>query len=66
VYDRLAGHDVRAIAPDALQRLGGDLTAEQLRVLAAAAHSASAEWPPDPSTSAPTDTTHISIGGGPC
>jgi hypothetical protein len=66
VYDRLTGHDVRLIDPAALQRLGPGLTPVQLRVLAAAAHGASAAWPPDPLTPVPADTTKIASGGGPC
>ena len=65
-YDRLVGGDVTTIPPEALQPLAA-LTLARLRTLAAAAHSASREWPADPAEPAPTDTTSISPGGGgPC
>jgi hypothetical protein len=42
------------------------LTPDRIDALAAAAHMASIELPADPSTPAPTDTTRVSVGGGPC
>jgi len=65
-YDRVAGRDVRDIDVRMLQRIAPGLTMGQVQALASAAHAASAEWPPDPSTPAPADTVHIAGGGGPC
>ena len=66
-YDRLTGSDVRDLAVGELQAIGSTgLTADRIRTLAAAAHAASTEWPPDPATPVPADTTNLSTGGGPC
>ena len=67
LYDRLFGPDVRAIPVESLARLAAvGLSPDQVRVLAEAAHSASAGRPPDSPTPVPTDTTRPSAGGGPC
>jgi hypothetical protein len=67
LYDRLLGGDVRGIPVERLLKAASvSLTPEQLRTLAAAAHAAASEWPPDPATPVPADTTHLSATGGPC
>ena len=65
-YDRIVGHDVSTIAPEALGSIARGLTTAQLRSLAVAAHAASREWPDDPTQPEPPDTTKVSPGGGPC
>jgi hypothetical protein len=67
LYDRLLGRDVRDIPVELLANVPGvPLTPAQVRVLAAAAHSASESWPADSPTPVPVDTTISSAGGGPC
>lgn len=67
LYDRLFERDVRTIPVESLANLPGvPLAASQVRVLAAAAHSASASWPADSPTPVPVDTTIPSAGPGPC
>ncbi len=67
IYDRLFGHDVRAIPVGSLgDRLGVSLAPGQIQTLAKAAHEASISLPPDPPIPAPADTTRLSPGGGPC
>jgi len=66
LYDRLFGRDVRDIPVESLANLAGPLTPAQVRVLVAAAHSASESWPADSPTSVPVDTTIPSAGSGPC
>jgi hypothetical protein len=67
VYDRVVGSDVRDIDVGKLQAIGSTrLPADRIRTLAAAAHAASTERPPDPTTPVPADTTSLSTGGGPC
>jgi hypothetical protein len=66
-YDRVAGHDVSGMDPAALRPIGNTgLTPNQFRTLTAAAHAASANQPPDPTTPETVDTAHASVGGGPC
>jgi hypothetical protein len=65
-YDRIVGHDVSTIAPEALRPIVGGLGTAQLQTLAAAAHAASREWPDDPVRPEPPDTTVVSSSGGPC
>jgi hypothetical protein len=67
LYDRLFGRDVRDIPVESLANLSAvPLTATQVRVLAAAAHSASESWPADSPTPVTVDTTTASAGPGPC
>lgn len=67
LYDRLFGRDVRDIPVESLAALPAvPLTPAQVRVLVAAAHSASESWPADSPTPVPVDTTKPSAGGGPC
>jgi hypothetical protein len=67
LYDRLFGRDVRDIPVESLASLTATrLTSTQVRVLAAAAHTASESWPADSPTPVPVDTTRSSAGGGPC
>ena len=67
LYDRLFGRDVRDIPVGSLASLTATpLTTTQVRVLAAAAHTASESWPADSPTPVPADTTRSSVGGGPC
>ncbi len=65
-YDRIVGHDVSTIAPEALQPIASGLTSAKLRTLMQAAHAASTEWPEDPVRPDPPDTTIVSSAGGPC
>ena len=67
LYDRLFRRDVRDIPVESLANLPAlRLTPAQVRGLAEAAHAASADWPADPPTPVPADTTRHSAGGGPC
>jgi hypothetical protein len=67
LYDRLFGRDVRDIPPESLATLTATgLTTTQVRMLTAAAHTASERWPADSPTPVPVDTTKPSAGGGPC
>jgi hypothetical protein len=67
VYERVLGGDARGIPAERLITAASvPLRPEQLRILAAAAHAAATEWPPDPATPVDTDTTHVSATGGPC
>jgi hypothetical protein len=67
VYERLLGGDATGIPPESLRAIGATgLTPAQLRTLTVAAHQAGREWPPDPDTATPADTTRLSAGGGPC
>ena len=67
LYDRLFGRDVRDIPVESLANLPAvPLTSAQVRVLAAAAHSASESWPADSPTPVPVDTTTPSAEPGPC
>jgi hypothetical protein len=67
VYDRLFGRDVRTIPTTLLADLPDvPLSPPRLEALAAAAHAASREYPPDPAVASPADTIRISTGGGPC
>ncbi|HEY8258296.1 MAG TPA: hypothetical protein VIG08_11640 [Gemmatimonadales bacterium] len=67
VYDRLFGRDARDIPAAALATIPGiSLSPPRLNAMTAHAHAASSDLPADPATPAPTDTTKISPGGGPC
>ncbi len=67
VYDRLFSRDVREIPVESLANLTTTrLTTTLVRVLAAAAHTASESWPADSPIPVPVDTTRPSAGGGPC
>ena len=67
VYERVFGRDVHEIPIDRVRAIGGaGLTTAQTTILLDAAHTASAEFPADPPTPAPADTTHVSTTGGPC
>jgi hypothetical protein len=58
---------VRDIPEEALLNITAPpLTPALVRVLAAAAHTASETWPADSPTPIPIDTTIGSVGGGPC
>jgi hypothetical protein len=65
-YDRIVGHDVSTLAPEALQPIAPGLTLSKLHTLMEAAHAASREWPEDPVRPEPPDTTIVSSSGGPC
>jgi hypothetical protein len=67
IYERLFGVDVRDVPEQELAALPAmELTRAQVRILAAAAHAASAARPADSPTPVPADTTRVSPGAGPC
>jgi hypothetical protein len=66
IYERLAGRDVRDIAPALASRWSPPLGPGVLQLLGASAHAAVESVPPDPLAPAPPDTTVVSPDGGPC
>jgi hypothetical protein len=66
IYERLAGRDVRDIAPALASRWSPPLGPGVLQLLGASAHAAVERVPQDPPAPAPPDTAVVSLGGGPC